>query len=205
MPKRGRLSVSDTETLQVYAVKAQDYANLTSSSAAENPCLIDFIALLPKGADVLDLGCGPGASAAAMAQAGLQVTAFDPVPEMVALAKQHQGVDVRLAGFEDLSGFGLYDGIWANFSLLHASRDDIPKHLSRIAEALKVGGVFHIAVKTGTGSQRDGLGRLYTYFTETELRGLLEKAGFDVEKQYEGCDAGLSGEDAHWIALTARG
>ena len=73
----------------------------------------------------------------------------------------------------------------------------------RIVEALKPGGRFHIAVKTGTGEERDNLGRFYTYYTEQELTGLLEDAGLTVIDRREGCDRGLSGKKEPWIALVA--
>lgn len=196
--------MSDQKTLGVYARQADEYASLTDTANTQDPCLAAFIADLARGARILDLGCGPGASAAEMGRAGLQVDAFDPVAEMVALANRHDGVTAQRAGFDDLSVQDFYDGIWANFSLLHAPRADLPKHLARIAAALKPGGRFHIALKTGTGEARDSIGRFYTYYTPTELTGLLEAAGLDVFDRREGESAGLSGEVAPWIALAAR-
>ena len=195
--------MSDPETLAVYARRAQDYARLTDGANTADPCLKAFIAALPPGSHALDLGCGPGAAAAQMAQAGLVVDAYDPVPEMVGMAKVHAGVTAHLATFHDLHARDHYDGIWANFSLLHAPRDELPDILDRIVKALKPGGRFHIAVKTGTGARRDTLGRLYTYFTESELIDLLTTAGLQITDKHEGCDAGLSGEEAPWIALAA--
>ena len=115
------------------------------------------------------------------------------------------GVNARQAGFDDLTAEALYDGVWANFSLLHAPRADVPGHLDQINRALKPDGVFHIAVKTGTGSERDSIGRMYTYFTEDELNGLLADIGMTAFERREGRDMGLSGEMADWVALLARG
>jgi SAM-dependent methyltransferase len=196
--------VSDAETLKIYASKAAEYAELTAEANTRDPSLAAFIDAVSPGGRVLDLGCGPGTSAAVMVRAGLQVDAFDPVPEMVALARAHPGVSVHQAGFDDLDADQLYNGVWANFSLLHAARVDMPLHLAKIARALKPGGRFHIAVKTGTGSHRDSLGRLYTYYSDAELTGLLNDAGFSVLTRRTGNDPGLSGESAPWIALGAR-
>lgn len=197
--------MSDDETLKVYAAKAQDYADLVSAGDAENPLLTAFIAALPPGGSALDLGCGPGNSAAQMADAGLKVTAFDPVPEMVALAAAHPRVDARVAGFDDVTGVALYDGIWANFSLLHAARSDMPRHLEALAAALKPGGRFHIGMKTGTGEKRDPIGRLYTYYTDAELTGLLADVGLTVTDRTTGREKGLDGVEADWICLAAHG
>ncbi|MCV3271555.1 class I SAM-dependent methyltransferase [Roseobacter sinensis] len=197
--------MSDPETLKVYAKRAQDYARRFSGDSAQNPHLMDFIAALPKGGHVLDLGCGPGTSAARMAEAALRVTAFDPVPEMVALAAAHPGVEARVAGFDDVTGHDLYDGVWANFSLLHAPRSDMPHHLAAIASALKPGGRFHIGMKTGTGEKRDPIGRLYTYYMDAELTWLLKEVGLTVTDRTTGRGKGLDGVEADWICLAAHG
>jgi SAM-dependent methyltransferase len=197
--------VTDRTTLEVYAARAEDYAKRTRKAAAKDPLLLAFIATLPSGAKVLDLGCGPGGAAAAMAAAGLQVTAIDAVPQMVALAQQHKGVSARHGTFDSIAETDVYDGIWANFSLLHAPRADLPDHLARLHCALKPGGRFHIAVKAGRGENRDALGRLYTYYTDAELTGLLEAAGFTVTDHAAGGDLGLDDTYADWIALGANG
>ncbi len=124
--------MSDPETLGVYAAHADRYAEFSGDALLRDPLLADFIARLPKGAQVLDLGCGPGTAAAVMAAAGLDVHATDAVPEMVALAARHPGVRAQLMTFEQITGTALYDGIWANFSLLHAAREDLPRVLDAL-------------------------------------------------------------------------
>lgn len=197
--------MSDAETLQTYANKAQEYADMVGLAEHQDPHLAAFIAALPTGGTALDLGCGPGNSAALMAQAGLHVTALDPVPEMVALAARHAGVEACLAGFDDVAGTNVYDGIWANFSLLHAARTDMPRHLAALAQALKPDGRFHIGMKTGTGSKRDPIGRLYTYYADAELTGLLENVGLTVTDRTTGREKGLDGVEAAWLCLAAHG
>ena len=122
---------------------------------------------------------------------------------MIGLASAIEGVTARQASFEDISGTAIYDGVWANFSLLHALRADMPRHLAAIHSALKSGGLFHIAVKEGTGESRDALGRHYTFYTEPDLTALLESAGFSVGPYRRGRDKGLSGTDDNWISVTA--
>ena len=62
--------MGDAETLAVYDAKAGDYAALTDRDRP-GVHLRAFIEAMPKGARVLDLGCGPGTSAAEMHNAGL--------------------------------------------------------------------------------------------------------------------------------------
>ena len=193
---------TDRETLAVYDAQAADYAALTASEARDKQ-LDAFIADMPEGGHVLDLGCGPGQSSALMASYGLRVTATDASAEMVALAAARDGVTAIQATFDDISGDALYDGVWANFSLLHAPREAMPRHLAAIARALKPGGRFHIGVKTGTGAARDALGRLYTYYTEPELTALLEQAGLTPFAANRGESKGLDGVMAGWLTLAA--
>lgn len=194
--------MTDRETIAVYDARAGDYAKLEPSNTPSDT-LAAFIAALPEGARVLDLGCGPGTSARHMVRAGCVVDALDASAEMIGLASAIEGVTARQASFDDVSGTAIYDGVWANFSLLHAPRADMPRHLRAIHTALKPGGLFHIAVKEGSGEHRDRINRFYTYYTEAELTDLLKTAGFDVGPYRRGRDKGLSGEDADWISVTA--
>lgn len=194
----------DDATLKVYGAKAQHYADINASEG-EDRLLAAFIKAMPAGGRVLDLGCGPGTAAHVMAEAGLQVDAMDAVPEMVDMAARHPGVTAWVASFDDIRGVNIYDGIWANFSLLHAARADMPRHLGGIAQALRPGGRVHVAVKSGTGERRDTLGRLYTYYTEAELHGLLSDAGLTPGATTTGAGKGMDGTMADWIAMTAHG
>lgn len=195
---------TDKETLAAYAAKLDDYVRVTED-LADDPQLAAFIAALPKGAHALDLGCGPGWAAAQMAAAGLTVTATDAAPEMVDLASRSPGVTARVASFDDITETDAYDGIWANFSLLHAPRDAMPRHLAALRRALKPGGLFHIGMKTGEGAHRDALGRHYTYYTDEELHDLLTDAGFTPFSSQTGTDKGLAGTMDPWITITAHG
>lgn len=197
--------MSDPETLKIYSQQAEKYEDVTKGSVDKDPLLASFIADLPAASTILDLGCGPGLFAAAMARAGHQVTATDAVAEMVKRAENHPGVTAQQASFEQITGHDIYDGIWANFSLLHAARTDLPRHLSALHRAIKPTGLFHIALKSGAGEHRDTLGRLYTYYTQQELTQRVTEAGFTVTRITTGRDKGLDGTYANWIALRAYG
>jgi SAM-dependent methyltransferase len=193
--------MSDRETLSVYARKAAEYRDLTE--AVEDPVLKRFIEALPEGGRALDLGCGPGAAAGAMAAAGIHVTAIDPVPEMVALAAERAGVTAREGTADSVTETDHFDGIWANFSLLHVPRSDMPGILDRLARALRPGGLLHIGLKSGQGEKRDALGRLYTYYEEEGLTGLLAAAGLTAQHVVRGRDRGLDGTMADWFIIQA--
>jgi len=194
---------ADPRTLAAYNARAADYAARFDSSPKRGAQLRRFMEALPPSARVLDLGCGPGGASVHMANAGFDVDPVDASPEMVALAKGH-GLPARLGTFDDLDAREDYDGIWANFSLLHAPRAALPRHLAAIAAALRPSGLFHIGLKTGEGERRDALDRLYTYVKEAELAGLLTAAGLAILETDTGCEAGLAGTEDAWIVHMCR-
>ncbi|MGV6839782.1 MAG: class I SAM-dependent methyltransferase [Planktomarina sp.] len=193
--------MADATTVGVYDAKVEDYKKLTVS---EPPAaLIRFMDALPKGGRILDLGCGPGSSAAKMAREGFDVLAMDASLEMVKAAGQFDGVTAIQGTFDDIPNAPKFDGIFANFSLLHADRDDFSRHIAQIHGALVTGGMFHIGMKLGTGAARDGLGRFYTYYTVPELMDILENAGFTVTWYEEGKGPGMAGTVDPFVLMQA--
>ncbi|WP_457649784.1 class I SAM-dependent methyltransferase [Profundibacter sp.] len=194
--------MTDPTTIAVYNAKFDDYVALENGER-RNPSLDRFVEMLPKGAHVLDLGCGPGNTAAFLQKAGFTVDAVDASVGMVKVAAEKYGIPVRHATFDDISAQAQYDGIWANFSLLHAPKSKMPTHLAALHMALKPDGVFHIGMKLGTGEHRDKLDRFYAYYSQTELEGLLTDAGFHTLSATFGNGTGLDGSRSDWIVITA--
>lgn len=184
--------MADARTIATYDARAADYAALVKSDRPDVN-LQSFINLIPSGGRVLDLGCGPGTASAYMRDAGLRPDPVDASAGMIRIAREKFGLDARQATFSEIAGTAIYDGVWANFSLLHAPRDDLPQHFAGLAKALKPHGVLHIGMKTGDGSSRDAIARLYTYVTAPELSRLLADAGLHITFQKEGADRGLAG------------
>lgn len=194
--------MSDDQTLRTYGEKLADYTAL-GFSETERAALEDFLARLPTGAHVLDLGCGPGLHAAEMMRHGVTVSALDATPQFVAAARE-AGVDAHLGTFDDLTEAAAYDGLWASFSLLHAPRADFPRHLDAIRRALKPGGLLFLGLKLGEGEHRDSLGRFYSYFTEEELRRHLDQTAFRDIRATRGEGVGLAGSLDPFILITTR-
>ena len=196
--------MSDRETLNVYAAKAQDYDTRFGREKGPGSHLQAFMDVLPAGGRVLDLGCGTGAAARHLVAAGFECDAWDASPEMAAIAAKLPGVTPEVRRFDSLTASDTYDGIHANFSLLHAPRAEMPENLARISAALKAGGHLHLGLKTGTGEKRDDLGRFYAYFTDAELTGLLDDVGLHVLTRATGEEVGLAGTSDPWIIMLAR-
>ncbi len=192
----------DKQTIDTYNRRAQTYVDLVSRTTPDQD-LQNFLDAVPKGGTVLDFGCGPGNSAKMMQDTGLVVEAIDASSEMVKMANAKFGVNATLGTFDDLDADAKYDGIWANFSLLHAPKSDMPRHLSAIYKALKPSGHFHIGLKTGTGSDRDDLERMYTYYEEHELHDLMTDAGFTILSTRHGGEVGMAGTMDPFMIVTA--
>lgn len=163
--------IADRQTLDVYAQEAANYATRDRKERADG-FLEPFIALMPAGAVILDLGCGVGWAAAVMQDRGLDVHALDASPEMAALAQRRLKRPVRVASFESVNEVKTYDGIWASGALLHVAKAAMPELLDRLVRALKPGGLLLATFKAGQGEARDKLGRFYAYYTLPELQAL---------------------------------
>jgi len=194
--------MADKRTIAIYDEKAEYYAD-TFAKDAPDASLQAFIDLMPKGGLVLDLGCGPGTASAHMRDAGLQPDPMDASVGMVAMAKKKFGLEARLATFDDIAGDAIYAGIWANFSLLHAAREDLPRYFAALSKATQPGGTIHIGMKTGEGMARDAIDRRYTYVTVPELTDLLTAAGFSVNHTQEGAERGMAGTKDPFVIMRA--
>lgn len=196
--------MTDAQTLRAYAENAKDYAQKFDTQKPSKH-LLSFMEGLPSKAKVLDFGCGTGNAAIKMREAGFVVTGLDASEEMLKIAaKNASGIEWIHGCFDDLNAVKTYEGVWANFSLLHSERTALTDHIAAISKALKIGGYFHIGMKTGTGEGRDRLGRKYTYWQQAELVRILDDNGFNNHKISTGSEAGLAGVAEPWIIILSR-
>ena len=193
----------DPETRAFYDRAATEYADKFGNKGKAGTDLLAFMEALPKGGRVLDLGCGPGRSAWLLQEAGFEVEATDASDGMLEIARTRYGIEGRLASFDDLDVVAAYDGIWANFSLLHAPLADLPRHFGAISTALKPGGVFHIGMKVGDGERRDHLGRKYAYVTRTYLTEQFAAVNLTPIKTREFHETGMAGTNDPCLAMLA--
>lgn len=199
-------ATADAETLAFYDSHAADYDAWSCPgeiSRGEAGSLARFLAALPAGGRALDLGCGAGHWAAAMLAAGISVRAIDASAGLVAQARA-RGVPAEIGRFEELDEVAAYDGAWISFSLLHAPLAAWPDALSRVARALRPGGVLFLGLKEGEGEARDRLGRRYSYISDPALRALLAQAGFEQVEIATGRETGRDGVETGILLAFAR-
>ena len=194
---------TDARTIAFYDTAAERYDTLTKSGVMDAR-LRAFVDLIPKGGRVLDLGCGPARASVHMRAAGLHPDPVDASTGMVKLANAAHDIGARLMTFAELDAVAAYDGVWANFSLLHAAPEDLPTDIAAIHTALKPNGIFHIGMKVGDGQKRDAIERLYTYVSVDGLKSMLDHAGFDILAIEEGHEVGMAGTNDPFVIMRAR-
>jgi SAM-dependent methyltransferase len=151
--------------------------------------LPQFIELLEASAGreawCLDIGCGSGGVALALAQRVRWIVGIDREPERISAARaraESEGcenarflvADAESGGYAELSPPGAFDLIVANLCLT----DSI---IRNAAEALVPGGRL-VAACQETGNQHDFERRTDHAYTEGRLKAVLHAAGLDVEQ-----------------------
>jgi SAM-dependent methyltransferase len=192
----------DEQTLQFYRGNAQAYAG---REIKKHTRLTRFLALLPPGGAILELGCGAGADSAAMLAGGFDVRPTDGSPEMAGVASRRLGRPVGTLLFHDLDEVEAYDGVWANACLLHVPRPDLGHVLTLIWRALKPAGHFYASYKAGSSDGRDKLNRYYNYPSPDWLRASYAAAGQWSSLSIEtGEVRGFDNEQAAMLFVVAR-
>lgn len=172
---------------------AKDWAKNPEADTWSAPGVDQYISLLGKNAQVLDVGCGSGAKSRYLAGKGLRVTGIDFSEEMIKLAKSQvpDGTflvkDIR----EPLELGQAFDGVFAQAVLLHIPKADIANVLKNILLPLKPGGYLYVSVKgRQPGGKEEDISkdnkygyefeRFFSYFIREELADYLVKLGLEV-------------------------
>jgi len=163
-----------------------------------------FLAALPVGASILELGCGGGQDAAYMISRGFDVTPTDGSSELAKQAEALIGRAVQIVRFEALDAEAAFDGVWAEASLLHVPRTSLADVLGRVHRALKDGGIFHATFKAGDAEGNDMFGRYYNYPSAAWLTALLGEGGWKNIAITEADGGGFDGKPTKWLYVEAR-
>lgn len=174
------------DTVHAYDLDAVAYAEASPAMPGSvRADLEDLVARLGAGARVLEVGSGGGRDALVMEELGLRVRRTDITPGFVALLReQGHAADLLDPLVDDLlSPDGPYDAVWANASLLHVGRTDLPTVLARLATATREGGVLRMSLKEGDGDGWSTHGsvsrpRHFTYWRAADLAPVVEAAGW---------------------------
>lgn len=132
-----------------------------------------FLRYLPKGAHILDAGCGVGRDTKHFTSLGYNVTAIDASQEMVNISSKFTGQKTLLMTFQDLSFVNCFDGVWASASLLHVSWKEMSLVFKRFITAVKDGGIWYLSFKVGSGERIQKDGRFFNDYDEDTFRHFL--------------------------------
>ncbi|MBB4196826.1 magnesium protoporphyrin IX methyltransferase [Rhodoblastus sphagnicola] len=129
--------------------------------------LLSWLPADPKGARILDAGCGSGALAVELARRGADVVATDISPTLVDLAKERSAaepfadqIDWRVGDFLS-PDLGAFDYVVAMDSLIHYDGADIAKALETLAARTSQAIVFTIAPRTTLLTLMHAVGKFF--------------------------------------------
>lgn len=153
-------------------------------TAAINDRAIDLLDPV-LGEHVLELGCGPGRTAAEVARRGARVTGLDPSPAMIAAARRRNRAAINAGKVELL--LGAAGSVPAPDASYHAALavhtiyfwPDLDAGLREIHRVLVSGGRLAIGLRPAErGRPRRLDPKVYRIPTTDQLLGALETAGF---------------------------
>ncbi|HEX7605182.1 MAG TPA: class I SAM-dependent methyltransferase, partial [Usitatibacter sp.] len=153
---------------------------------------------------ILDLGCGPGRDLAAFTALGHVAIGVEGAARLAEMARAATGCEVWEQDFLALDlPAARFDGIFANASLFHVPRQELPRVLRELHGALKDEGVLFSSNPRGTNEEGWNRGRYGAYHDLETWRGFIEAAGFvEIEHYYR--PAGRPREEQAWLATVSR-
>ena len=153
---------------------------------------------------VLDFGCGPGRDLRAFIERGHHAIGLEGAQALAEMARKHSGCEVWQQDFlRLLLPVDHFDGIFANASLFHVPRQELPRVLRALRSTLKPGGVLFSSNPRGENQESINGERYGAYYDLTTWRDYVVEAGF-VELEHYYRPAGLPCEQQPWLASVWR-
>ncbi len=130
-----------------------------------------------KGTEILEVGSGPGAFAAWLAEKGHNVTCLEPARELAKLAAA-KGLKVHEVTIQAFNTDAKYDSVVAISSLIHVPKQDLAAQIEKIARLLKPQGMFFVSFIEGNSEGLEdptskGKDRFFSRWSEAELNSIL--------------------------------
>ena len=199
------MSEANNRTVESYNAHIQEYIDGTPHKVlgVVKDWLDGSLADVPKDARILEFGSAFGRDAKYLAGLGYTVECTDATPAFVDLLQQ-KGFDAKvLNAITDELPQGL-DFVLANAVLLHFNRDEAVLVIKKVFDSLNTNGKFAFTLIQGEGEgwseKKLGAPRFFCYWTEPQIRDVLESTGFgDVE-----IGGDKAAANATWLQIVAR-
>ena len=192
-------------TVGHYERMAEDYwAGTRDHDVSQNrAALLDAIEGEPPYS-ILDFGCGPGRDLLAFLDAGHDAVGLDGAAAFVAMARRMAGCEVLHQDFLALDlPSARFDGVFANASLFHVPRQELPRVLRELHTALKPRGVLFSSNPRGNDEEGWAGGRFGCFLDLETWRGRLSEAGFaEIDHYYR--PPGKPRREQFWLASVWR-
>jgi 2-polyprenyl-3-methyl-5-hydroxy-6-metoxy-1,4-benzoquinol methylase len=170
--------------------------------------LQDLVSLLPKGAAVLDLGCGAGVPVTRwLADRGFAVTGVDVSAKQLELARTYvpDGTFLKADMSEVVFVPESFDAVVAFHSIIHVPRTEHPALLKSIHRWLRPGGAL-LATMTVTdyeGRDEDwegwGAPMVWSHYDRKANVAMLREAGFEIRYAEPRTGGGTGDETETWL------
>ncbi len=155
-PQHHTTSDDVAQTLRTYEKDAGTFLKHWGRKKYKRPqLLVEWMALLPQHATLLDLGCGAGQDSRYLAGLGHRVIGLDRTMPLLQFAKrQAPSVPFVRADLRALPiRAGSVDGIWAAASLIHLPKRAVPSVLATLRHLVKPGGFVAATFTYGSNSR----------------------------------------------------
>lgn len=132
-----------------------------------------FLACIPRGGLILDVGSGSGRDTLAFLSRGFRVEALEPSMGLAALSAKLTGVVPRVERAQDINATDRYDGVWACASLVHIPPHELPAVFGNLLRSARKRAPIYCSFKHGHGARIAADGRPFTDLNEDDLTRIL--------------------------------
>lgn len=199
------LAEISARTLADYDARAQDFwAATRDHDVSQNRATLLRWLPAATGCRILDFGCGPGRDLKVFRELGHEAIGLEGAPAFAQMARAWSGCEVWGQDFLALDlPPAHFDGVFANASLFHAPRQELPRVLSQLRATLRSAGVLFFSNPRGPDEEGWRGERYGALLSLDSWRAHMSAAGF-TELEFYFRPTGAPPEEQRWLAMAWR-